>query len=205
MGSTNYGIVTRFDLRSYELLPGTVCGGIHFYGIDQLGYVAKIVVDFTKQPPQTPSVFAAGIGWNPEHNVYGTLHLYTHNCRPGSDDLFSWVRTQFAPLSTQGFTDKGPRSGLHDISDTFRNILFPGGVRQSWQTITFRNADAVLIADVVQMMEQTFKSLHDDGIHDVITIQPFTSRQLISGQGEAGYPTTLSDEDDELVSTSPSP
>lgn len=192
MGSTNYGIVTRFDMTAFELPLNTICAGVHGYTIDKLKDVSEVLVEFLDQTPQTPSLFAAGAGWDPTYKAYGALHGYTHSCAPGKDRLFNWVKSKFSEIGE--FADGGPAawSGLGDVTNTMRDILFPGGKRESWQTITFQKADASFIVDVFNLMKTAFEPLHAEGIRDIFTIQPFTSDQFLSGQPAQGNPSTSS-------------
>ncbi|KAI3535209.1 FAD binding domain-containing protein [Colletotrichum filicis] len=134
-GSSNFGIVTRFDL---EALPAKdLYMGIHMMTKDNSDAVVSAVVDFTNHDRSLADD--------------ALVVVYTHNTALGDDILIAASR-----INTQGNSNTTSFAKINQIpaisstmthrsmADLALNSQTPAGSRSVWFTLTFKNEEAIL-------------------------------------------------------------
>ncbi|KXH63965.1 FAD binding domain-containing protein [Colletotrichum salicis] len=134
-GSSNFGIVTRFDL---EALPAKdFYMGIHMMTKDNSEAVVSAVVDFTNHDQSLADD--------------AMVTVYTHNTALGDDILIAASRvntqgnsntTSFAKMSRiPAISSEMTHRSMADLA---LNSQIPAGSRSVWFTLTFKNDEAIL-------------------------------------------------------------
>ncbi|KAF9879581.1 FAD binding domain-containing protein [Colletotrichum karsti] len=134
-GSSNFGIVTRFDM---EAIPAKdLYTGIHLMSKDNSDAVVDAIVDFTNKDQS----FADD----------AMVVVYTHNTAMGDDVLIAASR-----VNTQGNSNTTAFAKVNQIpaissamthrsmSDLAVNSQIPAGTRSVWFTLTFKNDASIL-------------------------------------------------------------
>ncbi|KAJ0159732.1 Bifunctional solanapyrone synthase [Colletotrichum tanaceti] len=134
-GSSNFGIVTRFDM---EALPADdLYTGIHLMTKDNSDRVVDAVVDFTNRDRSAADD--------------AMVVVYTHNSAMGDDILIAASR-----VNTRGNSNTTAFAKINSIpainsemthrsmADLALNSQIPGAIRSVWFTLTFKNDASIL-------------------------------------------------------------
>jgi hypothetical protein len=190
-GSTNFGIVTRFEMTTYPL--DLMWGGALFYPIS-LGYsLYEALVEFTSKLADDPKGMSAlGIFWNAPAQDYMIWSPNIYLAPTSFPPLFSTLES-FTPISsTMRITD------LVDITDEIQS-LFPVGTRTKWFTLTLK-ADAQLLWDIHTKRTELFsRHHHRPGFTSGLTSQPMNKGLVAAGSRNGGNPFGMSTEDGNLI------
>lgn len=192
-GSTNFGIVTRFDISTYPL--DLVWGGALFYDISLARPLFDALIEFTANLAQDPKgLFALETMWIPETQEY-TIWSPSIYLKP----------TPFPPLFSpiEAFTPISSTMRVSDVADITDEIqsLFPGGVRERWFTLTLK-ADSQILMDIHNKQIEIFASHnHRSGFSSGFMAQPMNAGLLAAGSRNGGNPFGLSEADGDLIRT----
>lgn len=192
-GSTNYGIVTRFDMTTYPL--GQMWGGSRFFNISLGPPLLEYLVRFTDKLKEDPKGMSAlSFTWVPPMGEYVIWSPNTYLKPEPFPALFSELES-FTP-----FQDTLRVTTLVDITDEVSRSS-PSGSRTQWFSLTFK-ADANLVWDVYTKGTQIFEStLQRPGTSWGLTVQPINAGLIAAGSRNGGNPSGLSEDDGDLLCT----
>ncbi|KAJ7477313.1 hypothetical protein B0H11DRAFT_1300347 [Mycena galericulata] len=190
-GSTNFGIVTRFDMTTFPL--GKFWGGAFFYSISQARPLLDSLVTSTAKLAEDPKGMSAfGFLWNSDaqdYIVWGpTVYLEPVEYPPLFDDLY-----KVEPLSSTMRI-----ASLVEITDEISD-LFSGGVRTQWFTLTAK-ADAQILLDIHEHGAEFWKPFRErPGFISGLTVQPINVGLIAAGAKNGGNPVGMSTDDGDLI------
>ncbi|KAJ6598668.1 hypothetical protein B0H10DRAFT_1924182 [Mycena sp. CBHHK59/15] len=191
-GSTNFGIVTRFELLTYPLSE-QVWGGALFYDISLAYPLMGTLVNFTAKLAEDPKGMSAfGIGWNPVAHDYVVCSVNIYLAPVEFPPLFSDLAV-FTPISsTLRLTD------LVGITDEIFGLL-PGGIRVTWWTLTLK-ADAQILWDLHVYGAEIFRPYQDrSGFNFALNTQPVNVGIVEAGLRNGGNPFGMSQSNGDLI------
>jgi hypothetical protein len=190
-GSTNFGVVTRFDMTTFPVQK--IWGGAFFYSVAHALPLLESLVNFTAKLADDPKGMSAfGFLWNndvQDYIVWGpSVYLEPVEFPP----LFSELR-QF-----EAFSNTMRMASVVEITDEISE-LFAGGVRTLWFTLTVK-ADAKLLFDMQEHASEYFKADRGrPGFMSGLTLQPINVGLAAAGSRNAGNPIGLSTEDGDSI------
>ncbi|KAJ7143268.1 hypothetical protein C8R46DRAFT_1167900 [Mycena filopes] len=193
-GSTNFGIVTRFDLTTFPLAD--IWGGSFFYDIAHALPLLESLVTLTGQLADDPKGMAAvGFFWNAELQDYVAwvpgVYLEPITSNPPLFSAFTGL--DFAPLSSSMRTAR-----LTDLTDEVAD-MFTGGVRTRWFTLTVK-PDAKILLDIHEHAAAAFKpDRQRAGFISGLTVQPISAGLAAVGATKGGNPMGIRPEDGDLL------
>ncbi|KAJ7456914.1 hypothetical protein FB451DRAFT_1183448 [Mycena latifolia] len=190
-GSTNFGIVTRFDMTTFPL--DKIWGGGFFYNVSYALPLLDSLVNFTAKLADDPKGMSAfSFLWNAEAQDYliwgPSVYLEPIEFPPLFSDL-----AQIEPLySTMRMAN------MAEITDEVAD-LFPGGVRTKWFTLTVK-ANSQILLDIHERGAATFKpDLNRPGFISALTVQPINVGFMAAGSRNGGNPMGMSTDDGDLI------
>lgn len=194
MGSTNYGIVTRFDMITYP--QGDVWAGVQIYPISDGPDLLDNLVTYTKNLHEDPKGFlASGIIWDSRSRKYAAWSAQTYLDPTPYPLLFHGLKSLSPYMDTMA---------ISPLSDATTNMgkLFPSGGRTAWTMLSIR-PDAKFIWDAHMKGKEIFDEsiLERDGVNWAVLGQPFLSEMFAAGKRSGGDPMNLKEEDGDLIST----
>ncbi|KAJ7160985.1 hypothetical protein C8R46DRAFT_357519 [Mycena filopes] len=137
-GSTNFGIVTRFEMLTYSL-NDVIWGGSAFYEISLVLPLMETLVNFTANLAEDPKGMSSfGIGWSPSEQEYIVCSVNIYLEPVAFPPLFSDLASFNPSSSTFRFTS------LTDIADEVSQFL-SGGIRVKWLTLTLKPNAQILV------------------------------------------------------------
>ncbi|KAJ8495373.1 hypothetical protein ONZ45_g12898 [Pleurotus djamor] len=187
-GSTNYGIVTKFDMPTHRM--DQMWGGSLFYNISMGGDLLKYLVGFTERldaDPQGMSAYSLVFNpitqdyaiWSP--NVYLQPKAYPSPLFDGLKD--------FEPL-----LDTTRITNLVDITDEVDRTN-AGGARSQWSAFVFK-ANGEYPWDAFLHGKEFFaEDVKRPGVFWAITVQPINTGMIRAGAKRGGNPFGLSVDD----------
>ncbi|KAL8770875.1 MAG: hypothetical protein Q9209_003526 [Squamulea sp. 1 TL-2023] len=183
-GSNNFGVVTRFDLKSFPL--GKIWGGSIYNPIDSLPAQIQAFVDLNNASNFDTN--AAVI------NTYG----YTSQSRSWAvANILVYTKSDINPQVLRPFTDIKPQLAntmrLTNLSDiTLEQVKFtPYGLRQLFLTRTYGN-DPVFLSQVFQISNTTLQSFaNTTGLVYSLVYQPLPSVITSHGAANSSSPNAL--------------
>ncbi|KAH9227569.1 hypothetical protein K456DRAFT_1927813 [Colletotrichum gloeosporioides 23] len=192
-GSSNFGIVTRFDM---EAIPAKdLYTGIHLMSKDNSDAVVDAIVDFTNKG----EAFADD----------AAIFVYTHNTAMGDDILIaaSRVNTQ-GNSNTTGFAKINQIPAIssdmtrRSMADLALNSQIPAGSRSVWFTLTFKNDASILkeAVDAHQVFVDTMKAaVGADEFTTQMVFQPLPTYFAKIGSERGGNVLGLDSEADNAI------
>ncbi|KIK52949.1 hypothetical protein GYMLUDRAFT_179541, partial [Collybiopsis luxurians FD-317 M1] len=196
LGSTNYGIVTRFDMVTYP--QGPVWGGSQFFSIHDAPVLLNHLVAFTKNFDKDPKAFfGLSLAWNPQAKDYiiWTLQTYLKPV-PYPSPLWDDLRDSTAkPL-----IDMMGIKNLVDVTEEFKEADPGKHGRSRWLSMTYK-PDVKFHLDLHAKGVELFEPYHDHpGVHWAVSIQPipkkFSGASSVQKRGE--NPSCLKQETGDL-------
>ncbi|KAJ6582698.1 hypothetical protein DFH09DRAFT_912392, partial [Mycena vulgaris] len=180
-GSTNFGIVIRFDMRTYPL--DLMWGGSLYFPISEarpvLEYLVELVPNLADDPKGMSVII---IGWSPEAQNYfpeafPQLFKRLEMLKPLGDTL------RFTPLVS--------------LTDELQDTL-PSGAR-AWISLMLV-PDAQMMFDLIMKGAEIFASHRErSGFAWEVPFQPINAGLSAAGSRKGGNPTGLSAEDGDLI------
>lgn len=199
-GSTNFGIITRYDLKTYPLVP--MWGGFRGYNVSQgkdiFDAMAQFTVKLREEPKGGASVVWAYDATSGNDTISASFAYLGINGSDSPAQLYSdMLAVPFVPGSETLRTTN--QQGLDEEVD----VAFPGGFRREFTTLTFK-VDSQLAVDI-------YSKTHDEmapfvgkpGISWAASFQPIdlTMLQAIENNGVGGTPQGLTPEAGDLIRT----
>ena len=114
-GSNNFGIVTRFNLKTFE--QGKVWGGIISYAYGNVSQQTQYVTDFTTN---------LGQGGDPYASMETTF-LFNATGGVSAGNILGYTKDEPFPAIFKNFTDAGPRLESTLRSTTLHNLTVEAG------------------------------------------------------------------------------
>ncbi|KAF5360067.1 hypothetical protein D9758_007587 [Tetrapyrgos nigripes] len=191
LGSTNFGIVTRFDLAAFP--QGQVWGGSRFYAVKDARDLLDGLVSFTStNGNKLKGFFGLLIAWEPTQKDYIVWSLQTFLEPVAHPPSNSWPSFKsLTPLvDMMGIRD------LVDITEEFKDADPGKQGRSHWLTMTYK-ADAQFHMDIHAKGVEIFEAYQDrPGVQWGVGIQatPNVKASLRNG----GNPARLSEGEDDL-------
>ncbi|KAJ7446929.1 hypothetical protein B0H11DRAFT_2083860 [Mycena galericulata] len=178
-GSTNYGIITRFDVSAYEL--GQVWGGSLFFNVsDGLGLLGTLV-NFSNELSVDPKgLSAVSFAWSSAAQEYiiWSANVYLLPIAFPSP-LFTAI-SKFTPTSsTMRFTTQG------SVTDEVQQ-LFGSGSRVRWFSLTLK-IDPQIMFDIYTKGSEMFAPLQNKtGFSAAFTVQPISETMVAASNTRNG-------------------
>ncbi|KAF5382383.1 hypothetical protein D9757_009809 [Collybiopsis confluens] len=200
MGSTNYGIVTRFDMMTYA--QGPVWGGSQFYSIEQAPKLLDKLVKFTEKLDSDPKAFwGLSMAWNPATKDYIIWTLQTYlKPEPYPSPLWDDFAAMVNDSTTEPLVDMMGIKNLVDITEEFQDADPGKHGRSRWLSMTYR-PNARFHLDLHTKGIELFEPYHDHpGVHWAVSIQPIPKR-FASGRASltnGGNPSCLQEGNGDL-------
>jgi FAD/FMN-containing dehydrogenase len=194
-GSTNFGIVTRFDMTTFPL--SDVWGGTLVFDISKGPALLQSHVDFTAKSALDPmGLNVIGLAWEPVQQTYivwsPNIYLSPVPFPPLYSDMQALVPE--ALLNTMRVTD------LMSIIEEFQ-AMAPGTGRVQWFTLTLK-ADAAVLWDIHRKGVEIFEPyLNRAGFSWAAVFQPMNHGFAAAGEKNGGNPSGISPEDGDLIGT----
>ncbi|KAJ7227653.1 hypothetical protein C8J57DRAFT_1388729 [Mycena rebaudengoi] len=178
-GSTNYGIVTRFDVTAFPL--GQVWGGSLFFNKTDGFALLETLKDFSNQLAKDPKgLSAVSFAYSKDAKDYiiWSCNVYLKPVAFPAP-LFTQI-SKFTPFaSTMRFTTQ--QSVTDEVED-----LFGSGARARWFTLSLK-IDSQIMFDIYTKGAAMFKPLEGKpGFTAAFTIQPMSKTMVAAGSRNSG-------------------
>ncbi|KAF7369247.1 Fad binding domain-containing protein [Mycena venus] len=193
LGSTNFAIVTRFDMTTYPLLD--VWGGSLVFEISKGPTILQSHVDYTAKLSSDPmGMNIIGLAWEPVQQNYiiwsPNLYLLPNPCPPLFADFQELMPE--ALLNTMRVTD--PMSIIEEFQ-----AMAPRSSRVQWFTLTLK-ADAALLWDIHRKGVEIFEPyLNRTGFSWAAIFQPLNHGFAAASEKNGGNPSGIKAEDGDLI------
>jgi len=193
LGSTNYGIVTRFDMTSYPL--SDVWGGALIFDISKGPALLQSHVDFTAKLASDPmGMNIIGLAWEPVQQTYVVWSPNIYLSPTPFPSLFSDIE----PLVPEALLNTMRVSDVMSVTEEFQ-AMAPGSGRVQWFTLTLK-ADAALLWDIHCKGVEIFEPyLNRSGFSWAAVFQPLNHGFAAAGEKNGGNPSGISPEDGDLI------
>ncbi|KAJ6582718.1 hypothetical protein DFH09DRAFT_1245997 [Mycena vulgaris] len=190
-GSTNFGIVVRFDMRTYQL--DLMWGGSLYFPISEARPVLEYLVDLVPNLADDPKGMSVIIiGWSPEAQNYFVWVVVGYREPEAFPRLFKRLEMLKPLEDTLRFTP------LVSLTDELQDAL-PSGARAQWISLTLV-PDTQMMFDLVKKGAEIFASHRErSGFAWGVTFQPINAGLTAAGSRQGGNPTGLSAEDGDLI------
>ncbi|KAF7359037.1 Fad binding domain-containing protein [Mycena sanguinolenta] len=192
-GSTNFAIVTRFDMITYPLTD--VWGGVLIFDISHGPALLKTHVDFTGKLAADPmGLNVVGFAWEPVQQTYivWSPNVYL------SPTPFPPLYSDIEPLIPHALLNTMRISDLLSITEEFE-AMAPGSGRVEWFTLTLK-ADAAVLWDIHLQGVAIFEPyLNRTGFSWGVVFQPLNRGFAAAGEKNGGNPSGISPEDGDLI------
>ncbi|KAJ4497062.1 hypothetical protein C8R41DRAFT_824588 [Lentinula lateritia] len=191
LGSTNFGVVTRFDMFTFS--QGPVWGGSQFFAIKDASNLLERLVTFTEKLAEDPKgFFGLSLAWNPEAKDYIIWTLQTYLKPEAYPALWSGFES-FTPL-----VDMMGIKNLTDITEEFQEADPGKHGRSRWLTMTYK-ANAQFHLDLYARGVELFEPYHGHaGVHWAVSVQPVPARLASASIENGGNPTCLKESEGNL-------
>jgi FAD/FMN-containing dehydrogenase len=192
-GSTNFGIITRFDMTTYPL--SDVWGGSVVFDISKGPALLQLHVDFTAKLAEDPmGLNVVALAWEPALQTYvvwsPNIYLSPIEFPPLYSDLQPLL--QEAMLNTMRISD------LMSITNEFQAMAPQSGLVE-WFTLTLK-ADAALLWDIHRKGVELFEPyVSRAGFSWATIVQPVNHGFSSAGAKNGGNPSGIVPEDGDLV------
>jgi len=188
LGSTNYGIVTRFDVRAYPAAP-QIWAGVHVYSLSEKEFqrpLLKRYLSYINDLSVDPKM-AGLININGHTQVMALIRIYLE---PENSDLSPY--TSIPPIAdTMAYTTNAP---------FIKSIEGVCGInkRVSWFTITV-SAELALMEEYIARTQAEAASLSEKyGAELYTTQQPINKRWIAASKGSPVH-SVLAEKDEDLI------
>ncbi|KAF8209364.1 hypothetical protein K438DRAFT_1666111 [Mycena galopus ATCC 62051] len=192
-GSTNFGIVTRFDMTTYPLTD--VWGGTLIWDISQGPALLQSHIDFTAKLASDPmGLNVLGLVWEPVQQTYVVWSPNVYLLPTAFPPLYSDIQplVPHALLNTMRVTD------LLSITEEFQ-AMAPGSGRVQWFTLTLK-PDAAVFWDIHRQGAEIFEPyLNRSGFSWGVVFQPLNYGFAVASEKNGGNPSGISPEDGDLI------
>ncbi|KAF7419200.1 hypothetical protein PC9H_001786 [Pleurotus ostreatus] len=190
-GSTNYGIVTRFDMATFPLTE--IWGGSLFYNATLGPTFYEYLVGFTQRLSVDPhGLLAPILAWNAAEKDY---LIWTPNAYLGPEAFPSPLYDGLQDIPT--IRDTMRITNLTSVTDEIENGS-PGGSRTQWFALAFK-ANAELPWDIHLKGDDIFKPfLSRPNTSWALTMQPINVGMIAAAKNRGGNPFGLTEEDGDL-------
>ncbi|EMC93808.1 hypothetical protein BAUCODRAFT_124562 [Baudoinia panamericana UAMH 10762] len=162
-GGNNFGIVTHFDLETFE--QGPMWGGVTVNSMEHNASLIQALVDFTNNSPTDPD----GANW------VAFVYAQTYGQWIASTELV-YAKPVENPAILKNFTaipnihSTLRFSNLTDLSREV-NQSNPDGMRQTWTTMTFKNDPRVMQASLDIWKEEILPIQNITGLVPALVFQ----------------------------------
>ncbi|KAJ6552291.1 hypothetical protein DFH09DRAFT_1153128 [Mycena vulgaris] len=190
-GSTNFGIVVRFDMLTYRL--GEMWGGSLHFPFSKARSLLEFIADMPPKLADDPKgMSAVMIGWNPAAQDYFVWTIVGYRAPTVFPPLFAPLATLEPVATTLRVTS------LVSLTDELVSVG-PQGVRAQWISLTF-TPDVQTMMDIVDKGKDIFEPhLGRTGFTWVATFQPLNAGLAAAASRHGGNPSGLSPESGDLV------
>ncbi|KAJ6630385.1 hypothetical protein B0H10DRAFT_984870 [Mycena sp. CBHHK59/15] len=192
-GSTNFAIVTRFEMTTFPLLD--VWGGSFVFDISHAPALLQSHVDFTAKLVSDPmGLNVIALAWDPVQKSYivWSPNVYL------SPIVFPPLYSDLQALAPQSILDTMRITDLMTVTNEFQ-AMAPGNGRSQWFTLTV-NADATLLWDIHQKGVEIFEPYLDrPNFSWAVTFQPINHGFAAAGAKNGGNPSGIAPEHGDLV------
>ncbi|KAJ8508277.1 hypothetical protein ONZ45_g9436 [Pleurotus djamor] len=194
-GSTNLGIITRFDVKAYPLTPKW--GGTRGYNVstgpDIFNAMAKMIVKLRNDPHGGGSVVW---GYN---ELLGNDTVFGSFAYLGSDvsqtDLFDDMLAVPYVEGTDSIRNNTTQQSLSEEVD----VAYPAGLRRIFATLTFK-VDVDIAVGIYQKCHELFAPLvGKPQVEWTASFQPVSVTHLQATAAAGGNPQGLSPSDGDLI------
>ncbi|KAF8827915.1 hypothetical protein HHX47_DHR4000570 [Lentinula edodes] len=191
LGSTNFGVVTRFDMFTFS--QGPVWGGSQFFAIKDAPNLLERLVTFTEKLAEDPKgFFGLSLAWNPEAKDYIIWTLQTYLKPEAYPALWSGFESLTPLVDMMGIKN------LTDITEEFQEADPGKHGRSRWLTMTYK-ANAQFHLDLYARGVELFEPYHGHaGVHWAVSVQPVPARLASAGIENGGNPTCLKESEGNL-------
>ncbi|KAJ3729313.1 hypothetical protein C8R42DRAFT_160828 [Lentinula raphanica] len=191
LGSTNFGVVTRFDMLTYT--QGPVWGGSQFFAIQDAPILLERLVEFTEKLAEDPKgFFGLSLAWNPESKDYIIWTLQTYLQPEPYPELWSNFKSVTPLVDMMGI------KSLVDITEEFQEADPGKRGRSRWLSMTYK-ANAQFHLDLHAKGIELFSPYHNHaGVHWAVSVQPIPARLATASVANGGNPTCLKESDGDL-------
>lgn len=150
-GSTNFGIITRYDLATYG--SGPMWGGFRGYPTSQLGPILDSMQKFMKKLKDDPSGgAAANIG-----TLNGQETLFLDFAYLGADGSKADLNSDMLAVPGAIFDTLRPNVNQQNLSEEI-DSAFPPGSRTQWATMTIK-ANTQLPIDIANRAREAYAAI----------------------------------------------
>ncbi|KAJ7437430.1 hypothetical protein B0H11DRAFT_2107138 [Mycena galericulata] len=189
MGSSNYGIVTRFEMSTFPL--GEIWAGMMYFQIDEALPLLTALIGFTIELTHDPlGMMAVSMAWNPAQQDY-IIWAPSMYLKPAP---FPPLFSEMATISSRELASTMRITNLTGMTDEVQATA-PGGGRSEWWSLTLE-PNAQLPIDIQLKGREIFGPiLHKEGVLFAITIQPLTAGLAAAGGKNGGNPSGMTPKD----------
>ncbi|KAJ7735838.1 hypothetical protein DFH07DRAFT_843276 [Mycena maculata] len=192
-GSTNFGVVARFDMATYPL--DLLWGGSLYFPVSEAHSVLDFLVDLVPNLAADPrGMTAIIIGLNPDTQTYVVWTVISYRAATPFPPLFAPLHA----LEPQALASTMRIDHLVNFTDELRDVA-PSGLRAQWVTLT-------LVPDAQMMMDLFTKGAEIFDPHRVrpgftwgVSFQPVNSGLAAAGTRRGGNPSGLSPDSGDLI------
>ncbi|KAK1224657.1 hypothetical protein PQX77_012402 [Marasmius sp. AFHP31] len=189
LGSTNFGIVTRFEMRTFS--QGKAWGGSQFFALDDAPGLLERLVGFTKKSSDDPrGFFGLSLAWNAVQQSYIVWALQTYLEPVPYPPLWSDFVGVSPLIDTVGIKN------LIDITEEFQEADPGKQGRSLWSSMSFV-PDAQFHLDVHRKGVEVFEPYHGHpGVTWAVSVQPLPRYALTVASEAGGNPIIANPEED---------
>ncbi|KAJ7272502.1 hypothetical protein C8J57DRAFT_1064665 [Mycena rebaudengoi] len=178
-GSTNYGIVTRFDVTAFPL--GQIWGGSLFFNVSDGFALLETLKDFSNELANDPKGLSAvsfAFSADAQDYIIWSCNVYLKPVAFPAP-LFTEI-SKFTPFaSTMRFTTQ------QDVTNEVQQ-LFGSGARARWFTLSLK-IDSQIMFDIYKKGSAMFKPLQGKpGFSAAFTIQPMSKTMVAASSRNGG-------------------
>lgn len=194
-GSTNLGIITRYDVNAFPLTPKW--GGSRGYNVSQGPAIFDAMIKFIKKLPQEP-LGGGSVVWGYSEDlkndtIFGSFAYLGADATESKAQLFSEmldVPPTFDTIRTN--TDQ-------QWLDSEVDVAFPGGLRRIFSTLTLK-VDREIAEGIYRKSHDAFAGLvGKPGVSWTASFQPISITHLQATERAGGTPQGLSPKDGDLI------
>lgn len=192
LGSTNFGIITRFEMSTFPL--GDIWGGLELYDIALGPTLLEDLISLTSDLNKHPFGMAAvGLAYNPETKSYFIWQPKMYYKPVVNPSMFASMSKYEPFLSTMKV-----RSLADYTEEVLRLAPGVGTGRAQWFSLTIKN-DAKLPWDMfLRAKEVMAPMLEKPGAMWALTAQPINALMMKAGSRNGGNPSGMKESDGDL-------
>ncbi|KAF7353913.1 Fad binding domain-containing protein [Mycena venus] len=193
LGSTNFAVVTRFDMTTYPL--SDVWGGSLVFEISKGPALLQSHVDFTAKLSSDPmGLNVIGLAWEPVQQNYIVWSPNLYLLPNPSPPLYA----DFQELMPEALLNTMRIADLMSITEEFQ-AMAPGAGRVQWFTLTLK-ADAAVLWDIHRKGVEIFQPyLNRTGFTWAALFQPLNHGFAAASEKNGGNPSGIKPEDGDSI------